>query len=677
MEKFLVIDGNSIMNRAFYGVPVRSMSVPGGIYTNAIYGFLNTYLMIEEMLKPDYIAVSFDLKAKTFRHEMYEDYKGQRKGMPEELKGQMPIIKEVLTAMNIPIIEMEKYEADDILGTISKINDEKGINTYILTGDRDSFQLISDKTTVVMPKTSGGKTDYLMYTPELLKENYSISPWQVVDVKALMGDSSDNIPGVKGIGEKTAYSLIEKYISLDSIYQNIDNLDATSNVIQKLKDDKEMAYISYKLATIYRDVPINIDYDLCRKKDINKEELYRIFKRLNFSKLMTRFDFTGIDENSISLSITNDDIKLNENSFALELFKIKESVTKLNQIEYIEKENVLVVYDELKKVNDVWYILNVNNKDYFVSTFDISFNFIALLIENKVYVVKLENKEFEKEFLEKFASVDICKSGYSIKQDIRYLFDIGINDIRGFNYDIMIAYYLLDSSKGKYPFDFLLSTLFSENLKVESAKKQISLFDDFDKVTSNVLDENEEYNINIYLNAIKYSKEAVLNELKNVNMDKLFSDIEMPLTETLASMEHVGMYIDVNKLNDFDIEISKRITELEKVIYTLAGLEFNINSPKQLGEVLFEKLGLPAVKKNKNGYSTDKEVLDELEDKHEIIGYILEYRQLAKLKSTYVDGMRDKITEKRQSSYYIYADCYCYRKTFIYRAKPTKYTCKT
>ena len=535
MEKFLVIDGNSIMNRAFYGVPYRSMSIPGGIYTNAIFGFLNTYLMIDELLKPDYIAVSFDLKAKTFRHEMYEDYKGKRKGMPEELKCQMPIIKEVLNAMNIPIIEKETYEADDILGTISKKNEEKGIFTYILTGDRDSFQLISDKTTVVMPKTSGGKTEYLMYDPKLLKETYNIKPWQVIDVKSLMGDTSDNIPGVNGIGEKTAYTLIDKYSSLENIYENIDSLDASAKVIEKLKNDKEMAFMSYKLATIFREVPIDIDYEQCMKKSINKEELFKLFKRLNFSKLMSRFDFSGIDENKI---ITNEseDILKNENTFALELFNNKEKVIKLPEIVYIDKTNIDLFFDLLYTEKELFYILNITNVSYYIPSLDIDADFLGVYMQNKVYIVKLFDEEIIKEVLTKFASSNASKFGYNIKQDIRYMFDIGITEVSGFNYDLMIAYYLLDSSKGKYPFSFLLQTLFSLNLKESDSKKQLSLFDDLDLGTSSTFSEDDEYNILIYLNTIKNSLIPITQELKRVGMDKLYTEIEMPLTETLASM---------------------------------------------------------------------------------------------------------------------------------------------
>lgn len=651
MEKFLIIDGNSIMNRAFYGVPYRAMSIPGGLYTNALYGFLNTYLMIKDMINPDYVAVSFDLKEKTFRHNMYEDYKGTRKGMPEELKPQMPIIKEILRAMNINILELETYEADDILGTVTKENTKNNIFTYILTGDRDSFQLISNSSSVIMPKTKQGKTEYLIYTPELLKQDYNIEPWQVIDVKSLMGDSSDNIPGVKGIGEKTAYSLIEKYSSLDKIYENIDTLEVSEKIKEKLINDKEMAILSYKLATIFTDVPINIDYKESKIKEVNKEELFKLFTKLNFNKFMEKFDFSSVDKEKI-ISASSDETILTSSindKFSLSLASRKKNILNQKEFIYVDEKNKEILFDIFNKLDEksiVTYILNINGLDYFVKSLNIHKDFLGLYIDDKVYIVKLESKDFTYEVLSKFASLDSKKIGYNIKQDIRYMFDSNIFLSRNFIYDLMIAYYLIDSSKGKYPFDYLLSVLFTENLKSEDQKQQLSMFDEIEQMASfSYFSEDDIYNINIYLLTIYESYSIILEKLEEIECLKLFNDIEMPLTETLASMEHTGMYIDIEKLNEFDKELSKSITEAEDKIYTIAGEQFNINSTRQLGEILFGKLGLPVIRKNKSGYSTDKEVLEELEDKHEIVPYILEYRQLTKLKSTYVDGLREKIKE--------------------------------
>ncbi|MEG1141716.1 MAG: 5'-3' exonuclease H3TH domain-containing protein, partial [Clostridia bacterium] len=296
MKTFLIIDGNSIANRSFYGISTSRLFVNDeGMYTNAVYGFLATYYMIEDMIKPDYVAVTFDVSKKTFRNELYTEYKGTRKGMPDELRPQMNVIKEVLDAMNITIIEKENYEADDVIGTVSKINEDNDIFTYILTGDKDSYQLISDKTNVIMPKTTMGKTEYTIYDITKLKEKYNIDPIQVIDIKSLMGDSADNIIGVPGIGEKTAYSLIEKYYSLDNIYKNIDVLDATNSVKLKLKDNYDTAHLSYKLATIVRDVDINYNLYDCIQKQVNKLKLFNIFKKLKFNKFLSKYNFDEIN----------------------------------------------------------------------------------------------------------------------------------------------------------------------------------------------------------------------------------------------------------------------------------------------------------------------------------------------------------------------------------------------
>lgn len=642
MEKFLIIDGNSIMNRAFYGIPYRAMSIPGGLYTNALYGFLNTYIMIKNMVNPDYVAVSFDLREKTFRHDMYEEYKGTRKGMPEELKPQMPIIKEILKAMNIEVLELEKYEADDILGTTAKINSENNIFTYILTGDRDSYQLISDKASVVMPHTKQGKTEYTIYTPELLKETLGIEPYQIIDVKSLMGDSSDNIPGVKGIGEKTAYSLIQKYTTLDNIYSNIDNLEVSDKIKEKLKSDEDMARLSYKLATIFTDVPIKIDYENCKLKEINKEELYKIFKKLDFLKLAQRFGLGDISTPEIDVPE-----ECLEDDFLAKCARKRKKILEEKTFVYIDKNNkedILNAAASLKENDTITYILNITTEDYFTRALNIDREFLGMYINDKIYIIKLEEEAFKLEILRWFATLNVTKIGYNIKQDIRYLFDNDIYDVRGFDFDLMVAYYLIDSGRGKYPFDFLLSVLFAEKLKNDQSGLQVTMFDEIDneKSTSYFKDEDI-YNISVYLLAVYESRDIIIDKLKEIKCYELFQNIEMKLTETLASMEHTGMYIDKQKLDEFDRELSSRIAKLVESIYKLAGEEFNINSTKQLGDILFKKLGLPVIRKNKSGYSTDKEVLEELEDKHEIIPALLEYRQYSKLKSTYVDGLRDKI----------------------------------
>ena len=640
MEKFLIVDGNSILNRAFYGLAGARMTTKDGIHTNAVFGFLNIYYMIIDKFNPDYVAVAFDLKAPTFRHKMYEEYKGTRKGMPDELKEQVPIIKEVLKAMNIHIFEMEGYEADDILGTIASLNEqnsEKDIFTYILTGDRDSYQLISDKTSIIFPSSKMGKTDYTVYTPKLLKEEKQIEPYQVVDIKSLMGDSSDNIPGVKGIGEKTAYSLIYKYTTLDNIYKNIDTLDASPKIIEKLKNDEEMARLSYTLATINRNVPIDLNYEENKVCEVNKEELYKIFKKLSFNKFLAKYDFGNLDteENELAEAKINIDTK---------------DIIVIDKSNYINYESIL---DNLFKNKEISYILNINdNNQAFNNILNINDrNFLSFYsnIDDKCYILNFDtlkdDKEYIKSILYKFANSDCEKIGYNIKQDIRFIFTNICDNVNNFKYDLLIACYLLDSTRN-YKFEGILEELFNLNLNIANDSKsqvQLSLFDNtsnLDKIDNKLL-----LDIALSTKGIFNSRKIIEEKLKDDNMLELFYSIEMPLCETLASMETVGMYVDKEKLEEFGKEISKRIEELEKQIYLIADEEFNINSTQQLGTILFDKLKLPTKKKTKTGYSTDKDVLESLEEYHEIIPLIIEYRQTMKLKSTYVDGLKATIKE--------------------------------
>ena len=612
-----------------------------GIHTNALYAFLNIYWMILDKVKPDYIAVSFDLSAPTFRHKMYSEYKGTRKGMPDELREQMPVIKEILTAMNVPILELEGYEADDILGTVAKKNTDNNIFTYILTGDKDSFQLISDTTSIIIPTTKMGKTEYTIYTPTLLKEKQNIVPHQIIDIKSLMGDSSDNIPGVKGIGEKTAYNLIWNYESLENIYENIDNLEVTPKIKEKLVLDKEMAFLSKTLATIDTNVPINLSYDNCLFTDVNLSELYNLFRKLEFSKFMEKYDFSKVSKNDTdsNKSSVNIDELTNINSFIL--------IDNKNILNYLEILNKVFLEDEIS------YILNIPNNDNFAINLRLDKAIFGVYSKQNdtIYLLNMEdisnnNNDILNNLLKSFALSNSKKYGYNMKQDIRYLFNNVTDKVYNFAYDVMIAYYLMDSIRANYDIEYILNDIYGIILNLPNKSKnenvQLSLFGE-ENNDSAFLTGDEQKNITIYLKAIFDSKKQVLEKLRNLDMLELFNDIEMPLEETLAYMEHVGMYIDVNKLNEFDIEISQRLNILEQDIYRLAGEEFNINSPQQLGHILFEVLNLPVIKKGKTGYSTDKAVLEELSDKHEIIDLILEYRQTIKLKTTYVDGLKSKI----------------------------------
>lgn len=646
MKSFLIIDGNSILNRAFYGVNARMTSKIAGIHTNAIYGFLNIFWMIQEKIKSDYVAVCFDLSAPTFRHKMYEDYKGTRKGMPDELREQLPVMKEVLSALNIPVLELEGFEADDLLGTVSAINTKNGIFTYILTGDRDSFQLISESTSVILPKSGMGKTEYSIYDTALLMENYGISPIQVIEVKALMGDSSDNIPGVKGVGEKTAYQLIQKYDNIDNIYKLLDEdkLDVTPKVKEKLSIGKDSAYMSKTLATIILDANINLDYEKCMVSDINKEATYEIFKRLEFKKFLDKFDFSDIDEEKI-----NQNVMTNESKNYIE-FKDASNTIIINNDNI---DNFICNMENILNVENISYIYNNPSLNYFLVHLGILNEFLSIYINNTdtLYIIELGNiknkdKKNYNKVIDLFLNSSSNKIGYNIKQDIRYFFNFS-NDIKRFNKDIMIDYYLLDATRQEYLLEYILNDIFGimleENKEDKKTVKQLSFFDSLEEKTTNFLSEMEISNISKATKAIFLASGHLLKKLEEEGMLRLYNEIEMPLVTTLASMEHTGMHVDKDKIKSFDIMISEKIEELTRKIYELAEEEFNINSTKQLGIILFEKLGLKGARKTKTGYSTDKEVLEGLESQHEIIPLLLEYRTLAKLKSTYVDSLASKI----------------------------------
>lgn len=368
------------MNRAYYGLMnMRMTSSILNIHTNALYAFLNIYWMTLDRFKPDYVAVSFDLKAPTFRHEMYKEYKGTRHAMPEELKEQMPVIKKILMAMNVPIIELEGYEADDILGTISNTNEKNNVYTYILTGDRDSFQLISSLTAVVMPSNKPGKTEYTVFDPQKLKEKYGIEPYQVIEVKSLMGDASDNIPGVKGVGEKTAYSLIQNYGNIEYIYNNIDNIELKPKVKEKLLLDKDMANLSHTLATIDINVPIKVDYDKAKLTEVNKEELYKLFKDLEFNKFLSKYDFSDI-------SIEEENKTSNEP-------KIDTSIKDIITIDNVNYDKYKFALEQMFKNSKISYIFNISSKN-FTSSININDkDFIAIYNhkDDTIYVINIDS----------------------------------------------------------------------------------------------------------------------------------------------------------------------------------------------------------------------------------------------------------------------------------------------
>lgn len=595
MKKLVAIDGNSIMNRAFYGIMnSKLLMTTDGIYTNAIYGFLTILLKMINDEKPDYLCVAFDLKAPTFRHKKYEDYKGTRKGMPDELRVQMPIIKDVLRAMNITICELEGYEADDIIGTLSKKAEEEGMKTLLLTGDKDYLQLATENVTVRIPTTKMGNTESTDYTPEVIKEKYGIDPIQFIQIKGLMGDSSDNIPGVPGVGEKTAFSLIIKYHDLDNIYNSLDEgkeLDGIKGKLkEKLIENRELAFLSRDLGTIFKEVPLDFDIDDLKIKEYNSSELYNLFVRLQFKNFIEKL---GLKADESGGSKQNCDIpELNIKDFS------EINLDGVNEISYYFKNGKLAVC-----VNDTeYYTPNPSDED-----------------------------------LKKIFESDILKIGHGEKADYLALKSKGFNP-KNMMFDLTIASYILNPAKDNYRLDEMILEVLGIVLESKKENVQLGLFD----IPENE-DKKEEYSR--YALYILKCKEKYETELKEKNQFHLFEDIEMPLMRVLAEMEFSGVLVDREIIDEFSKKLSSSVDNLTHEIWNMVGTEFNINSPKQLGEILFEKLQLPVIKKTKSGYSTDADVLEKLRLEHPIIDKILEYRTLNKLKATYIDGIIPLIKE--------------------------------
>ena len=602
MEKLLIIDGNSIINRAFYGIMGNKMLITSnGTYTNAVYGFLAILFKELEEIKPEYIAVAFDLKAPTKRHILYDKYKANRHGMPDELAGQLPILKNVLKAMNIEIIEKEGYEADDILGTLSRFGEKNGLESILLTGDRDSFQLINDYVKVRIPRTKNGKTETETYNVEKIQEEYGLNPTDLVEVKGLMGDTSDNIPGVPGVGEKTALNLIQKYKTIDNIYNNIE--EQKGKLKEKLEEGKDLAYLSKNLGTIDINAPIDVDFGKIKLKEWNKQEVLKLFKELRFNRYIERFNLTESDGDNKTEKQNNIDIP----------------IIKLETEENIEKE--------ILNSNKMFYYID-NTNTYLYSENDI-----------KVYYTQTNNLK------DLFEDNSVLKIGYNQKNDYIQLKEIELNP-QNFMFDIEIAAYLLNSTVNKYSLEYLANEYMNIDLEVFSNVNNNEQLNLFDNVENNA---NSKIGINVFLiNKLYY---ILKEKLEIQNQLSLFNDIEMPISEVLAEMQYKGMFVDKEELINYGNEIKEQIEILTKEIYELTGEEFNINSTKQLGEVLFEKLKLTVIKKNKTGYSTDVDVLEKLKFEHPVIEKILEYRQLQKLNSTYVEGLIPYIKEDRKNTF--------------------------
>jgi len=591
LKKLLIIDGNSILNRAYYGI--RMLNAPDGTPTNAVYGFLNIFFKYLEEESFDFVCVAFDVKEKTFRHKMYDQYKAQRKPAPEDFIVQLPVIKEVLSAMNICCLEAPGYEADDIIGTVSVFCENNDIECRILTGDKDDLQLATDKVKINLVITRMGKTETTLMGRDEVLEKYGVTPKEFIDVKGLMGDTSDNIPGVKGIGEKTAFSLIEKYKSIENIYDNLENIEATPSVKKKLEEGREDAAFSKKLATIELNVPMELSLDKFKIKEYDSPRLAELFTRLNFKSFL---DKLGLKSEA--------------------------------------KENKLCEYKKTALEKDGFLKYLASGKEVFYRYVKDTLAFTD--DGENIYYIENPDTEVLKAF---FENEGIKKIGHNIKEDIISLSKKGI-EFEGLLFDTFIAAYILQPEKSTYnPDELALSYLgISLGGNNESKEAQIS-FDFSDEEESNdvLFDETA------VLVPLKSTLEKKINEN---NQSELLYKIEFPLIKVLADMQITGVYIDKTALFEFGEGLKKRIKELEEGIYSLSGREFNINSPKQLGEILFEDLKLPHGKKTKTGYSTGVEVLKKLEGEHEIIGLIMEYRHLSKLMSTYVDGLGSVVSKE-------------------------------
>ena len=603
--KLMALDGNSIVNRAFYGVS-QNLTTRSGQPTNAVLGFLNILNKQLEDSKPDALCVTFDRKAPTFRHLAYEGYKAQRKGMPEELASQMPILKDVLSAMNIPMYELDGWEADDLLGTIAAKDAAAGWDTEIVTGDKDSLQLITEHTTVRLVSTRMGQTTTKEMTPEAFRGVYGFDPIHIVDLKALMGDSSDNIPGVKGIGEKTAMALLAQYPAIDDLYTHLDELGLKPAALKKLTEGERDARMSYDLATIHTDAPIDFKPEDCVRREVDNARLYQLFLELEFSKLIDRYHLTAPQGEGQAEEKT-------------EVFSVctSEIVTHRARM-----EELLSLWRTKERVN----VLALPSLDVICVEYELSPE------ENSSVLFMADRLDCYNDFLRGLFAPDIKKASHGVKTLCRTLLEEGIAP-GGFVFDTEVAAYLLAPTDGSYNLEKLGLTYYNHQFAKASDYLNEGAFGPLaDLAVSGGA-------LMSHCALIGALAETLTQRLKELDMWELYQTVELPLCSVLAEMEVEGFLIDRKALTEFGQMLSGRIDQVQTDIYELAGETFNINSTQQLGRVLFEVLGLPSGKKTKTGYSTSAEVLDKLRGQHPIIENILEYRQLTKLKSTYADGL--------------------------------------
>ena len=599
--KLMVIDGNSILNRAFYGI--RPLSTRDGLYTHAVFGFLTTLLRLREEEKPDALCVTFDLHAPTFRHKAEESYKATRKPMPEELRVQVPVMKEVLDALRIPRYELEGWEADDLIGTISRKCEAKDWDCVVVTGDKDSLQLITDHTKVKLVSTRMGQTTTKDMTPETFRDQYGFDPIHMIDLKALMGDSSDNIPGVPGIGEKTAMDLIQKYGSIDTLYGKLPDIDAKPAAIRKLTEGEDAARRSYWLATIVTDAPLAFDPEENRLQSPSPEA-YPLFLRLEFAKLIEKMGLRPAESPAPAAEAPVLTVRCEP---VTEEKRAQEVLALFRQAEHVS----LLALPDLSSVMVDCAVGEGEtlSAEFFFDRYQGDWN--ALLTA--------------------LFSADIPKVSHNVKDLTRTLLENGL-PAEGFTFDTALAAYLIDATSGKYDLPTLFTAYFHGELPAPAhlSPDAFSLLGDTPAA---------EAAFHSYVSAVDALYETLAPLLRERNQWELFETAELPLCRVLAEMELAGCRVDKGALASFGEMLSQRAAALEREIYDLAGESFNINSPKQLGEILFGKLGLPHGKKTKTGWSTNADVLEKLRYEAPIVGAVLEYRQYAKLKSTYADGL--------------------------------------
>ena len=598
-ERIVIIDGNSLINRAFYAMQ-RPMITREGIYTQGIYGFLNMLQKIESDYEPEYMTVAFDMKAPTFRHLEYEEYKAGRKAMPPELVMQMPIMKDVLKALNISVLEMEGYEADDIIGTVARVAESAGLSVLIITGDRDALQLVTDSVNVLITKK--GITDFELYDPAKMQERYGLTPEEFIDLKGLMGDSSDNIPGIPGVGEKTGIKLLKQFGSIENMLAGTQEI-SSEKLRTKIEENAQLAIMSKRLATINVNVPIDVRLDEMKTEDPDYDKLIELYTKLEFNSFLKKLKISH--KNNI------EEIK----PAAAEKIIIRET-QQLDLLDSLSGEVYIKVFGDKNHINEP-----------FVEG-------IFLEDESRAFLVDVGSVSLISA-VDKLSSLVLKLVGHDIKDDLYSLIYYGFKNFT-VAFDTAVAEYVLDPSRSRYD----LKTLALEKLKVDidddsENSQQIDMFTDS---CTHMSDRGLKL-----ASVVKLLEEAAKEDIEFNDLAKVFYETELPLIEVLASMEVEGIKVNRDFLENFGIELKEKIQRLEEKIYGYAGKTFNINSPMQLGNVLFEDLGLPYGKKTKRGYGTGADILEKIKDKHPIVPAVLEYRNFTKLNSTYIEGMKPLI----------------------------------